>query len=246
MKNFQLLLILFAAFTMLCTNAEAQKNKKLKLKNFNDSSSYALGVSIGKSLSSDFKKNEINANYDIFLKGFKSAIMDTNSIKLTDKQITDLMIAFQNNMRNKSEEKQKKFAEENKKKGQAFLEENKKKNGVFTTASGLQFVIVEEGTGKKPVETDTVTVNYTGKLIDGKIFDSSIDRGQPATFPLNAVIPGWIEGLQLMKEGAKYVFFIPSELAYGDYSPGEVIPPGSTLIFEVELISVKKAESEKK
>lgn len=122
--------------------------------------------------------------------------------------------------------------------GEKFLEENGKKEGVHTTASGLQYVIENEGTGKQPGATDNVTVHYTGRLLDGKVFDSSVARGEPATFPLNRVIPGWTEGLQLMKEGAKYVFFIPSDLAYGAQGAGRDIPPHSTLIFEVELIKV--------
>lgn len=239
MRNFAYLLALALVLSMINNPAEAQKNKKVKMKNFADSSSYALGVSIGKSLREDFKKNEINANFDIFLKGFTSSLKDTSSIVLTEKQIMDVMMALQMNMKAKAELKAKKESEDNKKKGEDFLATNKKKKGVFTTASGLQFEVVAEGTGRKPTENDTVTVNYTGKLIDGKIFDSSYERKQPATFPLNAVIKGWIEGLQLMKEGAKYIFYIPSELAYGESSPGEVIPAGSTLIFEVELISVK-------
>ena len=122
--------------------------------------------------------------------------------------------------------------------GEKFLAENGKKEGVHTTASGLQYVVEKEGTGKQPTATDNVTVHYTGRLLDGKVFDSSVSRGEPATFPLNRVIPGWTEGLQLMKEGAKYVFFIPSELAYGEHGAGRDIPPHSTLIFEVELIKV--------
>ena len=122
--------------------------------------------------------------------------------------------------------------------GEKFLEENGKKEGVKTTASGLQYVVEKEGTGKQPTATDNVTVHYTGRLLDGKVFDSSVSRGEPATFPLNRVIPGWTEGLQLMKEGAKYVFFIPSDLAYGAQGAGRDIPPHSTLIFEVELIKV--------
>lgn len=121
--------------------------------------------------------------------------------------------------------------------GEKFLEENGKKEGVHTTSSGLQYFVEKEGTGKSPKATDNVTVHYTGRLLDGKVFDSSVSRGEPATFPLNRVIPGWTEGLQLMKEGAKYTFFIPSDLAYGPRGAGE-IPPHSTLIFDVELIKV--------
>jgi FKBP-type peptidyl-prolyl cis-trans isomerase FklB len=124
--------------------------------------------------------------------------------------------------------------------GEKFLAENKKNEGVKVTASGLQYVVEKEGTGAQPTATDEVTVHYTGRLLDGTVFDSSVNRGEPATFPLNRVIPGWTEGVQLMKEGAKYTFFIPSDLAYGPQGVPNAIPPHSTLIFEVELIKVIK------
>ena len=122
--------------------------------------------------------------------------------------------------------------------GEKFLAENKTKEGVKTTASGLQYVVEKQGTGIRPTASDEVTVHYTGKLLDGTVFDSSVNRGEPATFPLNRVIPGWTEGLQLMQEGSKYRFFIPSDLAYGPQGIPNAIPPHSTLIFDVELIKV--------
>ena len=131
------------------------------------------------------------------------------------------------------------MAETDLEKGEAFLKENAKKEGVKTTASGLQYKVLKEGEGKSPKATDTVKVHYKGTLIDGKEFDSSYKRGEPIEFPLNGVIPGWTEGVQLMKEGAKYQFTIPSKLAYGERGAGGVIPPNATLIFEVELIQVK-------
>jgi FKBP-type peptidyl-prolyl cis-trans isomerase FkpA/FKBP-type peptidyl-prolyl cis-trans isomerase FklB len=124
--------------------------------------------------------------------------------------------------------------------GDKFLAENRKNENVKVTASGLQYVVEKEGTGATPAATDEVTVHYTGRLLNGQIFDSSVNRGEPATFPLNRVIPGWTEGVQLMKEGAKYTFFIPSDLAYGPQGIPNVIPPHSTLIFDVELIKVLK------
>ena len=123
--------------------------------------------------------------------------------------------------------------------GREFLEENAKNDSVVQTESGLQYMVLKEGTGAKPGPTDNVTVHYTGRLLDGTVFDSSVD-GEPATFPLNKVIPGWTEGLQLMSEGAKYRLFIPSELAYGENGAGDKILPNSTLIFDVELIKVEK------
>ena len=125
------------------------------------------------------------------------------------------------------------------KKANEFLAENAKKPGVKTTASGLQYKIIKEGTGKRPTDKDTVKVHYTGKLIDGKVFDSSVQRGQPVEFPLGGVIKGWTEGLKLIKEGGKIMLFIPPELGYGARGAGQTIPPNSALIFEVELLEVK-------
>lgn len=132
-----------------------------------------------------------------------------------------------------------KSAEENKKQGVAFLAENTKKEGVVTTASGLQYEVLKPGDGAKPSATDNVTVHYEGKTLDGKVFDSSYKRGSPATFPLNRVIAGWTEGVQLMQEGAKYRFYIPSNLAYGERGAGTDIGPNETLIFDVELIAIQ-------
>ena len=129
---------------------------------------------------------------------------------------------------------------DNKTLGREFLEENAKKDSVVQTASGLQYQVLKEGKGIKPGPTDEVTVHYTGWLLDGTVFDSSVERGEPATFPLDKVIPGWTEGLQLMSEGSRYKFFIPSELAYGSKGAGNQILPNSTLIFDVELLKVEK------
>lgn len=131
---------------------------------------------------------------------------------------------------------------ENLEEGLAFLEENAERDGVVTLDSGLQYEVLEEGEGDKPAATDTVTTHYEGRLIDGEVFDSSYERGEPASFPLNRVIPGWTEGLQLMSPGAKYRLYVPSELAYGDQAAGS-IPPNSTLIFDVELLDVASSES---
>ena len=138
------------------------------------------------------------------------------------------------------EDLQQKATEAAQAEAKAFLDENANKEGVKVTASGLQYKVLKEGEGAQPGAEDEVTVHYTGKLLNGTVFDSSVNRGEPATFPLNRVIPGWTEGVQLMKEGAKYEFFIPSDLAYGPQGIPNVIPPHSTLVFEVELIKVNK------
>ena len=137
-------------------------------------------------------------------------------------------------------ELQQKADEQNKKKGEAFLSENKKRNEVITTASGLQYEIIKQGNGAKPSETDTVRCHYEGRLIEGRVFDSSYQRNQPADFPVNQVISGWVEALQLMPVGSKWRLFIPSELAYGVHGAGDVIGPNEALIFDVELLEIVK------
>lgn len=192
-----------------------------------DKLSYAWGLAMGSQLKGmgvetiNFE-DYIDAVKAVF-EGKEPAVSPEEAQKIINEYLTEL------------QEKAFKAAKEI---GAKFLEENGKKEGVHTTASGLQYIIEKEGTGKQPTATDNVTVHYTGRLLDGKVFDSSVARGEPATFPLNRVIPGWTEGLQLMKEGAKYTFFIPSDLAYGAQGAGRDIPPHSTLIFEVELIKV--------
>jgi FKBP-type peptidyl-prolyl cis-trans isomerase FklB len=198
--------------------ADAAEN--VQLKTGKDKLSYAIGVDVGNSL----KKNSIDVDTDILSRGISDALAGKQ--QMTDQQIKETMIAYQ-----------KEHAEKNKKAGEAFLAENKKKDGVVTLPDGLQYKILKKGAGKSPKATDSVTVNYRGTLIDGTEFDSSYKRGQPATFPVNGVIRGWTEALQKMKEAAKWQLFIPADLAYGAAGrPG--IPPNSTLIFEVELISV--------
>jgi len=147
---------------------------------------------------------------------------------------------FQQEIMAKAQAEAAQKGDENKKKGEKFLADNKSKPGVKTTPSGLQYSVISEGTGPKPTASSTVKVHYTGKLIDGTTFDSSVDRGEPVEFPLNGVIKGWTEGVQLMNKGAKYRFYIPQQLAYGPSSPTELIPPYSVLIFEVELLDIEK------
>lgn len=200
-----------------------------KLENSTDSLSYALGVSIATNLS---ESGLTDVNYDMFLKGIQEMMDSTSSMDVADAET-----CIRTQMQKKSEME----SEKNKEAGVKFLEENKSKAGVTTTASGLQYKVVTEGTGASPDANDRVTVHYHGTTIDGKVFDSSVDRGQPATFGLNQVIPGWTEGLQLMKKGGKYTFYIPQELAYGPRATGP-IEAYSTLIFDVELIEVEPVQ----
>lgn len=205
-------------------------------KDTKDKVSYSIGLDIGRNLS----KQGVEVNIDQLLGGVKDGIAGTKP-KMTDEEMQSTMQALMGDIQKKQEEKQAKAAAENKEKGDKFLAENKDKKGWKTTASGLQYFVEAEGKGDKPKADDTVSVHYTGTLIDGKKFDSSRDRGEPVEFPVGGVIPGWTEALQLMSPGAKYKLAIPANLAYGEQAPPD-IGPNSVLLFDVELLSVKKGE----
>jgi FKBP-type peptidyl-prolyl cis-trans isomerase FklB len=209
--------------------------ENLVLKSQKDKISYVIGMDMG----SNFKKQSIDIDPDILVRGIKDGLSGGKSL-LTEQEVLEITTAFQKEMMAKQEELNKKLGEKNKKEGEVFLAENKKKEGVKTLPSGLQYKVIKAGTGKKPKLTDTVTTNYRGTLIDGTEFDSSYRRGQAASFPVNGVIPGWTEALQLMEEGAKWQLFVPPNLAYGDRGAGRQIGPNATLIFEVELISIQQ------
>lgn len=194
-----------------------------------DKLSYAWGLAMGRQLQGMGMKE---LNVEDFKDGIKS-VFDNVEPAITPEEAQKLIQDYLNDLQAKAEAAAKEA-------GKAFLAENKKDEKVRETASGLQYVVEKEGEGAQPTATDEVTVHYTGRLLDGTVFDSSVNRGEPATFPLNRVIPGWTEGVQLMKEGAKYTFFIPSDLAYGPQGIPGAIPPHSTLIFDVELIKVIK------
>lgn len=196
-------------------------NQPAKLTEQKDSLSYSYGVMIATQL-----KEIDGLNPDAVAAGVREGMNDQAQLTMEQAQQ-----ALSN--------EQDRLAKEKSKEGEAFLAENAKKEGVQTTASGLQYQILEEGTGATPTATSTVKVHYTGTLIDGTKFDSSVDRGEPIEFPLNGVIPGWTEGLQLMKEGGKAMLYVPYTLGYGERGGGP-IPPYSTLIFEVELIEIVK------
>ncbi|MGZ9197206.1 MAG: FKBP-type peptidyl-prolyl cis-trans isomerase [Candidatus Deferrimicrobiaceae bacterium] len=213
--------------TAFSADAPGLKSDKEKL-------SYSIGMDIGGNL----KRQSVEVDPDLVAKGLKDSYVGGTTILTEDearKSITD----FQKTLMAKQAETMKKLAEKNKADGEAFLAGNGKKEGVKTLPSGLQYKEIAPGKGKSPKPTDTVTTHYKGTLIDGTEFDSSYKRGQPATFQVSGVIPGWTEALQLMKEGAKWQLFVPSNLAYGERGAGREIGPNATLIFEVELISVK-------
>ncbi|MBD5172315.1 MAG: FKBP-type peptidyl-prolyl cis-trans isomerase [Bacteroidales bacterium] len=194
-----------------------------------DKLSYAWGLAMGRQLQGMGVK-ELNS--ERFKDGVKVAF-DGGTPEIPVEEAQKLITDYLTELQQKAEAAAREA-------GEKFLEENKKNEKVQVTASGLQYIVEKEGEGAQPSAEDEVTVHYTGKLTDGTVFDSSVNRGEPATFPLNRVIPGWTEGVQLMKEGAKYTFFIPSDLAYGPQGVPNAIPPHSTLIFEVELLKVVK------
>ena len=197
-----------------------------------DKLSYAWGLAMGSQLKAMGVK-ELNS--ESFKDGVKVAF-DGGTPEISTEEAQKLINDY-------LQELEAKATAAAKEAGNKFLEENAKKEGVKVTSTGLQYRVIKEGTGAQPTATDEVTVHYTGKLLDGTVFDSSVNRGEPATFPLNRVIPGWTEGVQLMKEGAKYEFYIPSDLAYGPNGVPNAIPPHATLIFAVELISIGKKDS---
>jgi len=230
--------VLFMVFTcMVFAAGQVMAEGDMELKTQKDKISYAIGMDIGNSL----KKNSVDVDTDVLLKGMRASLAGEKTL-MTEQEGRETLTAYQKEMQAKQMEKKKAEGEKNKKAGDAFLAENKKKKGVKTLPSGLQYTVISKGSGTSPGATDKVTVNYRGTLIDGTEFDSSYKRNEPATFPVNGVIKGWTEALQLMKEGSKWKLFIPSNIAYGESGrPG--IPPNSTLIFEVELIKVGAKEA---
>lgn len=204
------------------------------LKTPKDKTSYALGVAVGKS----FQAQGVDADPNLIAQGLKDALAG-GKLLITDDEFRSLMTAFQESMNEKQTAAKAALADSNKKAGETFLADNGKKDGVVTLPSGLQYKILTAGTGSKPTDTDTVTCQYRGTLIDGTEFDSTYKNGQPAILEVGRVIPGFKEALKLMPVGSKFQFFIPADQAYGDRGAGNVIGPNSALIFEIELISIQ-------
>jgi FKBP-type peptidyl-prolyl cis-trans isomerase len=198
-----------------------------------DRVSYAIGYDIGRSIQGEDIEG---LDLDVLFRGMKDAASGEGV--LTDDEMMEALMKFQQDMMEKQQRDARQLGDNNLSEGQTFLAMNAQREDVQVTSSGLQYRVIEEGTGNRPATSSEVTVHYRGTLIDGTEFDSSFSRGEPATFPLNRVIPGWTEGLQLMREGATYEFFIPSELGYGERGTQGVIGPNAVLIFEVELISI--------
>jgi FKBP-type peptidyl-prolyl cis-trans isomerase len=224
-------IILTMLFMIACSNQSSKKSTS-SLENFDDSTSYSIGADLGVNL----KRQNVDINYDVFLAGLVDGMeLSDKDVKLNQSERRKVMSVLQNRIR----EKEKNQGGENLKAAEAFLSENKKKIDIKETPTGLQYRALKEGDGEKPNADEKVKVHYVGRLIDGTKFDSSIDRGEPAEFGLNQVIKGWTEGLQLMKVGSKYEFFIHPKIAYGS-RPRPQIPANSLLIFEVELLEILK------
>ena len=216
-----------------CTTAQ-QEPKNPPLETTAQKVSYGMGLVMGERMTNDLPDLQMEQ----FLQGIKHGHTgDDETMRLSRDEIREALIAYQQEMQQKQQQELDEMARKNQEAGEAFLAENAQREGVQTTDSGLQYEIIEEGDGQSPTAEDEVRVHYTGELLSGEVFDSSRERGQPVTFGLNQVIPGWTEGLQLMSEGARYKLYIPADLAYGA-GGNQAIGPNETLIFDVELLAV--------
>ena len=239
------ILIVACCVLVAAVPAFAGKSKKAELKTEKDRTSYAIGYNTGVGLSRNIEAQSLDIDLKVVLSGIQDAFAKAEP-QLSEDDIRAVLQALQQDLDAKrktamaaQQEEMKMVGEKNKLEGDKFLKENAGKQGVKVLPSGLQYKVLVEGKGRKPSPTDTVTVHYRGTLIDGTEFDSSYKRGEPASFPLNRVVKGWTEGLQLIKEGGKVQLFLPSDLGYGDRGAGGQIGPNAVLIFEVELISVQ-------
>lgn len=231
----------FGSFTpALGQNTPSPANGAPKLETLHQKGSYAIGVSIGSQLAEEGVEPDIDA----FVAGLRDALAGNES-KIPMRELQQVMADFQEDLEQKAEVKRKQLGAANLKAGQEFLAQNARRKGVVTLPSGLQYEILVDGEGAVPKATDTVRTHYKGTLIDGAVFDSSHDRGQPAEFQVGGVIKGWVEALQLMKVGSKWKLFVPSDLAYGERGAGRKIGPNAVLIFEVELLGIEEAPRER-
>jgi FKBP-type peptidyl-prolyl cis-trans isomerase FklB len=212
----------------------ASAQDKVVLKTDKDKVSYSIGLDIG----TNFKRQSVDLDAKALAAGIADGLSGGKPL-LAEDEVQKVLAEFRQQMGAKAQQAAQQLAEKNQKAGETFLAENKKKKGVVTLPSGLQYHVIKEGTGKIPKASETVTTHYRGTLIDGTEFDSSYKRGEPASFPVNGVIKGWTEALQLMKVGSKWQLFIPASLAYGPQGAGQLIGPNATLIFEIELLSIK-------
>lgn len=224
-----------AATTMICACSQGQK-ERVPLQNEMDSVSYAIGVDIG----SNFKRSKLDsANLDAMRMGMRDGL--DSAAEMDQETVQSVIQSYMQKLQEAKLAEEAKKGEENRVAGETFLAENAKRKGVVTTPSGLQYEVITMGKGPKPMQSDTVTVHYVGSLVDGTVFQSSVEMGRPMTHPVAQFVPGWTEALQLMPVGSKWKVFIPSDLGYGSRSePGSPIPANSTLIFELELLDIVK------
>jgi FKBP-type peptidyl-prolyl cis-trans isomerase FkpA len=246
-KEYTMKKIIILAIALLVVNigcsgsSDTEKaDKPITLETTKQKASYALGYNIGRNLANFVEYVDM----DIVIQGLKDSALK-NKEKIPMKDMQEAYREFSQEIGKRMEEKRRIEGEKNKVEGEAWLNENAKKEGVKVTESGLQYMVLTEGTGPKPKTTDSVKVDYKGTLMDGTEFDSSYKRGQPAVFLLNRMIPGWIEGIPLMSVGSKYKFFIPPNLAYGENGRPPMIPPSAVLIFEVELLGIEPPAEKK-
>ncbi|MBV9673973.1 MAG: FKBP-type peptidyl-prolyl cis-trans isomerase [Verrucomicrobia bacterium] len=249
MKRLTLVVLLLSAVSALCADdtkpsasPSTSSSPKSAFTDQKDKISYVIGVDIGRTL----KRLQVPITQNILNQGINDVLGD-KPIAMSDEELQSTLQAFQQQMVQKQQEAMAKksedmkgIADRNKADGKQFLEANSKKPGVKTTQSGLQYKVLKEGGGQKPTDTDVVETNYRGTLLDGKEFDSSAKNGGPVSFPVNGVIKGWSEALKMMPVGSKWQLYVPSELAYGDEGAGDEIAPGSTLVFDIELLGIKK------
>ncbi len=239
---YRMIFVLLSLVLMLsaCSQAEQETeahDQPVSLDTSKQKSSYALGLDIG----SNIAQGEVDVEVDVLLRGLRDGLEGRPSLMTEEEQMEALM-ALQQQFMQAQMEKTEKLTQENIEKGIAFMEEYRELDDIQETESGILYRVIDEGQGEKPGPADVVTVHYTGTIVDGTVFDSSIERGEPATFPLDQVIPGWTEILQLMPEGSKWEVVIPPDMAYGPQQAGPVIGPNSTLIFEIELLEIMSPE----
>ena len=235
MKKMLLALAVSGVALTGCSNQEAQNTQEdSALETTDQKISYGMGLVLGQRMRNDLP----DLKMDQFLQGFQHGNSgDESQARLSQEEIQEALMTYQQQLQEQQASKVEELASKNKEAGEAFLAENAEKEGVETTDSGLQYEVIEEGDGEKPAAEDSVKVHYTGELLSGEVFDSSRERGEPVTFKLEQVIPGWTEGLQLMPEGSRYKLYIPADLAYGQ-GGNQRIGPNETLVFDVELLEI--------
>lgn len=224
---------LFLVIPPVAVAQEEGPDERGKPETMDDQFSYGIGLNLGRNI----KEQGVELQVEFFVKGLQDGLSGAQPL-LSDEEFRAAMTAYQEKLVAAQQERRSILAEANKKEGEAFLAANREREGVVTLESGLQYEVVQEGSGAIPKATDRVTVDYRGTLVDGTVFDSSYDRGEPITLPVTGIIDGWSEALQLMKTGSHWKLFIPPELAYGEQGAGAAIGPSATLIFDVELLAI--------